>query len=443
MSKVQNIASKHKGVGFSLTTTARAIKRSYHLDHRFNFTCYRVRSISISADNRYLIVTNHDNPKIRVIDLKFLKYLPWSFQGHSATVRDICSTSDSKYFYSGSWDGSVRKFDLLTGQCLDRFDGFNRIPSIHLDDKQKFLFVTSYNSDSNIFDTDQGTCLDVHSKEVVSKYPHHMPRAHGKSFDIIHYKDKVYTGADDGSVFSWGMRSGEILLRYLEKSNFSVRKIDVSDNFLCVGCSDGKLRVFNRSTGQPLFDFEIDEYMVTDVKISRDENQVFLGGSGGSVYGVNLITHQQIFHEDVHNGMIWSICLGFDDSILLTSSEDGSVAFLDKTGTLLTRYYNLVENNLLFICPEDKAFSNGFFYTDNKNLVTVYKQNLDGTSEELGHSEPLSIDYKDRLNLKNLILSKLRNHATYQQTTDNFIKLQQAQSALTDYQTVKLLKSKF
>ncbi len=64
-------------------------------DRRTEAPCIRpdtgvngVRSVNVTSDERFLIITFESSlPRIRVVDLEKLEYLPHSFSGHTASVR--------------------------------------------------------------------------------------------------------------------------------------------------------------------------------------------------------------------------------------------------------------------------------------------------------------------------------------------------------------------
>ena len=93
-------------------------KPEHELKHRINpkAKCYTVRSVNVTPDNRYLIVTNDHNEKIRVIDLHMLEYMPHKYNTHENSVRLTSITRDGSAFYTASWDGSSHRYEIETGK---------------------------------------------------------------------------------------------------------------------------------------------------------------------------------------------------------------------------------------------------------------------------------------------------------------------------------------
>lgn len=53
-------------------------------------------------------------------------YARKSLKGHSHFVQDVVISSDGQFALSGSWDGTLRLWDLHTGQTTRRFLGHNK-----------------------------------------------------------------------------------------------------------------------------------------------------------------------------------------------------------------------------------------------------------------------------------------------------------------------------
>ena len=49
-----------------------------------------------------------------------------SLRGHNHYVQDVVLSLDSQYCLSGSWDGTLRLWDLKTGTCTRKFCGHTK-----------------------------------------------------------------------------------------------------------------------------------------------------------------------------------------------------------------------------------------------------------------------------------------------------------------------------
>ena len=403
-----------------------------------------VRSVNLTHDDRYLIITFMSRHGfIRVIDLEKLALLPVNYPGHTDSVRMASVSKDDKYFYTASWDGTYRRFDLLTGISSNILGLTGRSPSCFLDADDKHLLTGSYDSDLSISMNNTGRRFDLQTNEVVTFYRHFKPRKDPECIDIACDRHHSYSGSDDGMGLKFDLQSGEIVLTFFE-CDANIRKIAVSDHFFAASATDGVIRVHDKKTGEKVGYFFHNNNESMDVRISNDETKLFSGSMDGSIKCFSLVTGEELYHKKIHDHWIWSLYLTRNNSILVSGSADGSVAFISaETGQLLARLYCFpVENEFLFECPPDKAFENGFFYTSNKDFIEVVQNDMEsGIKRVLDLKDPERISYIDRLNLKNMVITRLTNNRQYTAITDKYLSDRKLLDQARDIKLPKGLKS--
>jgi len=392
-------------------------KLSEVLKHRLqlNDGWFRVRSVNVTGDNRYLIITFEDNAMIRVVDLEKLGYLPNDYKGHTQTVRLTSITRDDKSFFTASWDGSYRKFEIASGKCSQVLSGIARSPSCFLEPEEKLLFTASYDSDFNAVSKNSGWCWDLSTGKAIHSYEHSAERLSHEAIDIAMDDGGVYTGSDDGRAYRWPLHGKQPLIEYFNFAG-TVRKIAVSANLFAAACTDGFVRVHNKISGECLFNFPNAYTDLREVRISKDETKLWSASGHGSVLCYDLLNGKLIYKKTYHSSWIWSIALMRDEQILVSGGGDGQVIFISaNTGQLLARLYMLTdERDFLITCPPDKSFLNGIFYTSNEECIQVLAEDQAKESQEiLDTNDPRYISYFNKLNLKNLILTRLKNKSQY------------------------------
>jgi WD40 repeat protein len=383
-----------------------------------------VRSVNVTTDNRFLIITYEKAiPRIRIVDLQKLEFLPGNYEGHTESVRTTRITTDNKAFYTASWDGSSRRFEIDSGRCTQILSGFGRSPSCFLDNEQKFLFTASYDSDFDLDSKNNVRCWDLSSGRTIRLYKHTRERISPESIDIVYEDGMVYTGSDDGCAYQWKLTGRKPLIRYFTFSG-TVRKLALSANYLAAACTDGIVRIHFKLTGEFFRNFYHADSDVREVRISKDETRLWSATDGGSVSCFNLITGELIYCVKIHPLWIWSVCLMNDEKILITGSGDGTVAFLSAdSGQIMAQLYNLPGgNDFLITCPPDQAFPEGLFYTTNTGLIQVVSEDKENQIREiLDLTDPGRQAYINRLNLKNLIITRLKNNSHYSSLTDSYL----------------------
>lgn len=421
-------------------------KKTFKLRHIFNLNrrCKGVRSVNVTSDNRYLIITfERTNPSIRVVDLEKLEFLPHKYTGHTDSVRLTSITRDNKAFYTASWDGSSRRFEIASGNCTQILSGFGRSPSCFLDSEQKYLFTASYDSDFDLKSNNAGRCWDLSSGNTIKIYKHTHKRSNPESMDIAYDEGRVYTGSDDGYAYQWNVRGRKPLLKYFAFKG-SVRKVAISSNYFAAACTDGLVRVHNKLSGKRFRYFFHGKTDVRDARISKDETKLWSVAENGSISCFNLMTGELKYHRKLHSDWIWSTCLMSEEKILVTGSSDGSITFLSAdSGQIIAQLLNFPWNNdFLIKCPPDKVFPTGFFYTTNKDFIQVVMGNKKRRiHEKLDLDDPRREAYINKLNLKNLIITRLKSNGHYTSLTEKYIRNQKILNQACDQKSPRLLSA--
>ena len=424
------------------------------LKHSFTFgrQSWGVRSVNFS--NNRLIITNAQNSELKILDLQKLEALPFSFRGHSDSVRltSISNVSNnSKSFVTASWDGSYKIFDFETGLCIKTLRGHSRSPSCFLDPENNYLFTASYDSDINPEYKNAGKCWDLLTEKVIHTYRHTFDRISQECCDIA-YDPKhklVITCSDDGVGQCWLLTSDKPKFQYFHNDK-AVRKLAISEKYAGFACSDGYVRIHHKLSGEKYRYFiHNDRAEVLDIKFSNDQSRVYSASSDGSVKCYNLQSGKLIFQNKIHSSWIWSICLTDDNEMLISGSLDGSVVFTDGlTGEIIVRLLNAPwQKEFIFISGPDEIYKNGFFYSTNKNFIEVISIDKDkNTYKALDKNDPKRISYIDKLNLKNLIKSKLKKNglkSLYDNLSEKHIKNQKKLTDLDRFNVPKVLNIGF
>nr|XP_044986468.1 CMT1A duplicated region transcript 1 protein [Jaculus jaculus] len=135
------------------------------------------------------------NRKIHLLDISQCKETPIEFQGHAGSIKALFLCEEENILLSGSFDLSIRCWDLKSGACLRMLYGH------------------------------QGavTCIDL-------------------------YKNRLASGAKDGQVKEWDIDTGKCLKTFKHKD--PVLAIRISDTYIVSSCERGLVKVWHVVTGQ-------------------------------------------------------------------------------------------------------------------------------------------------------------------------------------------------
>uniref|UniRef100_A0A8D1L2N0 F-box/WD repeat-containing protein 10 n=1 Tax=Sus scrofa TaxID=9823 RepID=A0A8D1L2N0_PIG len=165
---------------------------------------YNIRILSDMWDRNRIIhysggglLAVSSNRKIHLLDLIQIKELPVKFRGHAGSVRALFLCEEENFLLSGSYDLSIRYWDLKSGACVRIFNGH------------------------------QGTitCMDVH-------------------------KNRLASGAKDCQVKEWDIDTGKCLKTFRHKDPILATRIN--DTYIVSSCEKGTVKVWQVATAQLL-----------------------------------------------------------------------------------------------------------------------------------------------------------------------------------------------
>ncbi|XP_026265204.2 F-box and WD repeat domain containing protein 10B isoform X3 [Urocitellus parryii] len=163
---------------------------------------YNIRILSDTWDQNRVIhysggelIAVSSNRKIKLLNILKIKVIPIEFRGHVGSIRTLFLCEGEHYLLSGSYDLSIRYWDLKTGVCLRIFYGH------------------------------QGTvtCMDL-------------------------YKNKLVSGARDCQVKEWDVDTGKCLKTYKHKDPILATRIN--DTYIVSSCERGIVKVWHLALAQ-------------------------------------------------------------------------------------------------------------------------------------------------------------------------------------------------
>ncbi|KAK7827443.1 hypothetical protein U0070_026649 [Myodes glareolus] len=165
---------------------------------------YNIRILSDTKDQNRIIhysggnlMAVSSNRKIHLLNVMQAKEMPIEFRGHAGSIRALFLSDEDSILFSGSYDLSIRYWDVTTGACIRIFYGH------------------------------QGTitCLDL-------------------------YKNRLVSGAKDAQVKEWDIDTGKCLKTFKHKDPILAARI--SETYIVSSCERGTVKVWHIATAQLL-----------------------------------------------------------------------------------------------------------------------------------------------------------------------------------------------
>jgi WD40 repeat protein len=256
------------------------------------------------------------NPCLRVLE------------GHTRPVWSVALHADGRRAVTGSWDKTVRVWDLDTGACLRTLHGHtDGVTSVALHVDGRRAVTGSEDKTVRVWDLDTGACLRVlegHTDGVRSVALH----ADGR---------RAVTGGEDKTVRVWDLDTGACL-RVLEGHTDGVRSVALhADGRRAVtGSWDKTVRVWDLDTGACLKTLHGHAGHVESVALHADGQRAVTGSWDKMVRVWDLDTGACLHVLEGHTDFVKSVALHADGRRAVTGSEDKTVRVWDlDTGACL------------------------------------------------------------------------------------------------------------
>ncbi|MFY7806812.1 MAG: WD40 repeat domain-containing protein [Limnoraphis robusta] len=273
-----------------------------------------VYAVTISSDNQYLASASYDGT-IKIWNLKTGQLLH-SFSGHTDAIETLTISPDNKILISGGWDNRIRVWNLETGELIRTLKGHGEdVKTVAISSDGKWLASGSVDQTIKLWNLSTG-------KEHFSLKTSNWVRS------IVFSPDNqtLVSGSENGSVQIWSLTDGK-LLDTLTAHSQAVWSVVLSPDgqTLATASRDKTIKLWQLNTRQLKHTLKGHSRAVLSLAFSRDGQTLASGGYDKTIRLWNPKTGEEIDHWEGHQKPIWSVVFSADSQILASGSSDETV----------------------------------------------------------------------------------------------------------------------
>ncbi len=275
----------------------------------------RVTSVSLSANGQLALSGSWDKT-MRLWEVASSQCLR-TFTGHTERVNSVSLSADGQFALSGSGDQTVCLWEVASGQYLRTFTGHTeRVTSVSLSADGRFALSGSWDQTVRLWEVTSGQCLRT--------FTGHTGWVHLVCLSAD--GQWALSGNDDNTVRLWEVTSGQCLRTFTGHTG-PVTSVSLSADgrWALSGSWDKTVRLWEIASGQCLRTFTGHTEWVSSVCLSADGRRALSGCHDQTVRLWEIASGQCLHTFTGHTGMVTSVCLSADGQWALSGGGDQTV----------------------------------------------------------------------------------------------------------------------
>jgi len=236
--------------------------------------------------------------------------------GHHGDVLSAVYSPDRDKILSGSSDGTIKLWNIATGECIRTFKGHSDCVSsiIYSPDGKKIL---SASTDKTIkeWDVETGRCIRTylgHSDKINSAV--YSPNG-----------GKILSASDDKTIMEWDVE-GEKCIKIYHGHSGQVNSAvyNPNGNKILSASSDNRIKEWDMETGKC---FDLDGYsaMLNIAIYTREANSIIAAAESGAIFEMDLRTGQILKRFFEHSDKVTSLARSPVANKILSASWDNTI----------------------------------------------------------------------------------------------------------------------
>jgi WD40 repeat protein len=281
-----------------------------------------VEGVAITPDGRQAISASGDGT-LRLWDLESGESL-LIFEGHTDGVTGAAISPDGKHAVSASADKTLRLWDLQSGECLRSFKGHtDRVETVAISKDGRYVISGSADKTLRVWDLKCGECLHT--------FEGHTNTVTGVA--ITPDGSQAVSVSWDGTLRTWDLQSN-LSLSVIETHIWGVTGIAFSPDGRCAMLASMKktLALWDLQSGACLRIFEGHTDMVNAVVISQNGMHAVSASNDNTLRLWDLKSGESLRIFEGHKDLILDVAISPDGEHAVSACKDKTLRLWDLQG---------------------------------------------------------------------------------------------------------------
>ncbi|MCA2700410.1 MAG: hypothetical protein IM500_08185 [Microcystis sp. M179S2] len=310
-----------------------------------------VTSVNFSPDGKTLVSGSWDKT-IKLWNVETGQEIR-TLKGHDNWVNSVNFSPDGKTLVSGSADKTIKLWNVETGQEIRTLKGHDSyVLSVNFSPDGKTLVSGSWDKTIKLWNVETG-------QEIRTLKGHH---GNVISVNFSHDGKTLVSGSWDGTIKLWNVETGQEI-RTLHGHDEPVNSVNFSSDgkTLVSGSDDKTIKLWNVETGKEIRTLKGHDYRVTSVNFSPDGKTLVSGSDDKTIKLWNVETGQEIRTLKGHDNWVTSVNFSPDGKTLVSGSDNKTIKLWNgSTGQEIRTLKGHDDNvNSVNFSPDGKTLVSG------------------------------------------------------------------------------------
>jgi serine/threonine protein kinase len=257
------------------------------------------------------------SPQLLISDLSSLRFLDKTLTGHSNVVWSVAYSPDGRYLASGSWDKTIKIWEVATGKQLRTLTG-------HSD----WVNLVVYSPDGRYL-ASGGDDKTIKIWEVATGKQLRTLTGHSNMvWSVAYSPDGRYLASGDGdnTIKIWEVATGKELRTLTGHSDPVLSVVYSPDGrYLASGSYDKTIKIWEVATGRELRTLAVHTDLVSSVAYSPDGRYLASGSWDKTIKIWEVATGRELRTLAVHTDLVSSVAYSPDGRYLASGSWDKTI----------------------------------------------------------------------------------------------------------------------